>query len=110
MVVDFGLCPKSSIQLEKIARSTILSFNKIDFRFAKIFLHCALSIVHCAFKFLQSKNLRVLRFKLPHELNELLHALDRHGVIDRRSHAADGAVTFDVDEAGGRRFLDELRV
>src|SRR6266849_5013673 len=41
----------------------------------------------------------LLRLKLPHVLHQPLHALDRHGVVDRRAHAADRAVAFELHHA-----------
>ena len=36
----------------------------------------------------------VVLLKALHEIDQLLHSLDRHRVIDGRSHAADGAVSL----------------
>src|SRR5712675_154556 len=37
-----------------------------------------------------------LRLELLHVLHQPLHTLDRHGVVDRGAHAADGAVAFEL--------------
>ncbi len=40
-----------------------------------------------------------LPLKLPHVLHQPLHALDRHGIVDRSAHAADRAVAFELHQA-----------
>ena len=49
-------------------------------------------------------------FKVLHERDERLHALDGHGVVDARAHAADDAVALQVDEALRRGGLHERGV
>src|SRR5258708_11286107 len=51
-----------------------------------------------------------LRLELLHVLHQPPHALDRHGVVDRRAHAADSAVAFDLDHAARFRAFEELAV
>src|SRR5947209_4622262 len=51
-----------------------------------------------------------LRLELPHVLDQPLHPLDRHGVVDRRSHAADGAVAFELHHAARFRPFQEFAV
>src|SRR5712692_7809334 len=51
-----------------------------------------------------------LRLKLPHVLHQPLHSLDRHGVVDRRAHAADGAVAFELHHAARFRTFQKLAV
>src|SRR5688500_5276569 len=36
-----------------------------------------------------------------HEVDQRLHALDRHRVVDRGAHAAQRAMALQADEAGG---------
>ena len=45
-----------------------------------------------------------------HELDELLHAGERHGVVDGRAHAAHDAVTLEVHETCLSCLLEELRI
>ena len=52
----------------------------------------------------------ILRLKLLHEIDELLHALDGHGVIDAGAHAADDAVPLEVHQPLRGGLLDEFRV
>src|SRR5229473_3220198 len=47
----------------------------------------------------RSKQSPSLRLELPHILHQPLHALDRHRVVDRGAHAADGAVAFELHHA-----------
>src|SRR5688572_28016569 len=54
-----------------------------------------------------SSALRVLRAKLFHEGDQRLDALDRHGVVDRRAHAADGAMALQLREPARLGFGEE---
>ena len=51
--------------------------------------------------------LGVFNLKLCHELNQLFHTLDGHGVVDAGPHTAHSPVTLQVHEAGIRSGLDE---
>src|SRR5882757_5814583 len=51
-----------------------------------------------------------LRLELLHILHQPLHALDRHGVVDRSAHAADGAVAFELHHAARLRPFQEFAV
>src|SRR6266850_1985606 len=58
----------------------------------------------------RSKQSPPLRLELPHILHQPLHALDRHGVVDRGAHAADGAVAFELHHAARFGAFQELAV
>ena len=51
-----------------------------------------------------------LRLELPHILHQSLHPLDRHGVVYRSAHAADGAVAFELEHAALFGALQKLAV
>src|SRR5882672_3586856 len=51
-----------------------------------------------------------LRLELPHVLHQPLHAIDRHGVVDTRAHAADGAVAFELHHAARFGAFEKLAV
>ena len=50
-----------------------------------------------------------LRLVLPHVLPQPLHALDRHGVVDRGAHAADGVPAFNYDRAQTVASLERMK-
>ena len=52
----------------------------------------------------------VARSKVAHEVDQGLHAFERHRVVDRRTHAADRAMAFQREQAGCLRFLQERGV
>src|SRR5262245_40098674 len=49
-------------------------------------------------------------FEGTHELHESFYACHRHGVVDRRAHAAHRAVALQLGKPGGLRLLEERRV
>src|SRR5437899_12566118 len=49
----------------------------------------------------------VAAFEVLHVRDERSHAFDPHCVVDRRAHAADGAVTLQLHHAGFLRALEE---
>src|SRR5882672_129098 len=57
-----------------------------------------------------SRGSPLLRLELPHVLHQPLHALDRHGVVDTRAHAADGAVAFELHHAARFGAFQKLAV
>ena len=52
----------------------------------------------------------VLELELLHEVDERLHALDGHGVVDGSAHTARETVSFEGDEPRAFRLFDELGV
>ena len=48
--------------------------------------------------------------KITHEIDQRLHTLDRHRVVDRRAHAADRAMALQCKQTRGVRFLEERLV
>src|SRR5688572_32940417 len=51
--------------------------------------------------------LAMLAFELLHIGDELAHAFDRHGVVDRGAHAANRAMSLELREVALRRALEE---
>src|SRR5579872_4208995 len=51
--------------------------------------------------------LPAVALEFPHERNERVDPLLREGVVNRRAHAADRAMTLQPVETRGRRLLDE---
>src|SRR3954468_8938409 len=54
--------------------------------------------------------LAMLRLELLHVLHEGANALDRHGVVDRRTHPAYRAMAFQLDHAAFGRAFEEFLV
>ena len=44
----------------------------------------------------RSRTRGVAQFEVAHEVDERLHALDRHGIVNTRTHAAHAAVALDI--------------
>ena len=54
--------------------------------------------------------LRIFLCEFFHERDERFDAFDRHGVVDRGSHATDGTVSLNIFKSGCRRLRREFRV
>src|SRR3954464_10632487 len=54
------------------------------------------------------RDLRLLRREVLHEVGQRLATFDRHGVVDARADAADGAVALEADHLLLSRRLHEL--
>src|SRR5467141_3382365 len=54
-----------------------------------------------------ARALAMLGFEFLHVLDEPLYSLQRHRVVDRRAHAADRAVSLQLDHAAVLRALEE---
>ena len=52
----------------------------------------------------RSRTRGVAQFKVAHEVDESLHALDRHGVVNARTHSAHAAVTLNILQTGSIGF------
>src|SRR5690606_38294583 len=54
--------------------------------------------------------LPVAPLEITHEIGQCLHAFHRHGVVDRRAHAAEHAMALERDQPGLAGLVEERRV
>src|ERR1700694_3830313 len=100
-------CLCRSAERTRIACGSFASFTTVYCSAGRRFRPTWAMVLSTRISHFLLRALAMLGFEFLHVLEEPLHALERHGVVDRGAHAADRAVALQLDHPALGRPLQE---